>query len=785
MNVSRPRALLLAAALAVLSPAARADAPPRPTWAELSSKVDLVDRQLQSAEEQLRFVETQFTQRPEPSDAETRDRRFSDGEIQYLLGDWANASVIFYDLVSDPGFKASPSYADALFYLSDSLYQQRNDLGARMYLRELLSLPPTRRFREALARYIEVSSRLNHFEDIDERIAQARALSGGALPPEISYAYARWLFRRTDLTPADRIARARAHFEPLARLRDFRFHRQSAYHLGVLSVQAGDYADAIARFQALADAPAEDADARRIRELANLSLGRVLYEAGRYAEALDRYNEVPRDGESYVDSLYEIAWVYVKNGDHQRAKNATDILLLVAPEHPIAPEARLLQGHLLSKLGKYEEATETYSGVIAAFQPTRDALDKLLTANQDPVAYFDNLLARNERTLDVSKLLPPLALRYATTQREVAEAVRLVGDLDNGRKGIGDARALASRILDALDARALETFPALQEGYTRAEAVESALTRVEQALVQVEFSAVVEQLTPDERAQLDAVRAEREALQVRFNALPTTQKEVEARRARMQARVDEVDREAFRLGYELQSLQAMATAVRKWVDDTRAERKNTPEEEQAFLARIQEQMDTLESLRVELEQTRARLADERHSVDTTLEGEERIRRQFTEVLAREHALLRATEGRLPSDAARLMARTAAVRSRVGALRQRAVEARQVLRAQVERRGRLIRDKVLAEQRFLQDSEAEAAQVEGDARQLVGRIAYDSIQRVRQQFYELVLKADVGTVDVAFTRKQDKTSEIQQLSAEKDHALRLLDAEFEDIVKDVD
>jgi hypothetical protein len=39
--------------------------------------------------------------------------------------------------------------------------------------------------------------------------------------------------------------------------------------------------------------------------------------------------------------------------------------------------------------------------------------------------------------------------------------------------------------------------------------------------------------------------------------------------------------------------------------------------------------------------------------------------------------------------------------------------------------------------------------------------------------------------VAFTRKQDKTSEIQKLSAEKDRELRVLDEEFKDIVKDVD
>jgi tetratricopeptide (TPR) repeat protein len=747
--------------------------------------VEQVARQLQGAEEHLRFVETQFTERPEPSQEEARERRFSDGEIQYLLGDWVSASVLFYDLVSDPYFKASPRYADALYYLSDSLYQQQNYIGARLYLRELLALPPTERYREALARYLTVSARLNLFEGIDDHIEKVRTAAGGTLPADIAYTYARWLFKRTDQPAAERQKKTRALFEPLARTEGGRFQLQSAYHLGVLAVQAGEYDAALERFRGLTTLTAEDAETRRIRELASLSMGRVLYEQGRYDESVDRYNEIPRDSESFVDSLFEIAWVYVKKGDYQRAKNATDILLLMAPEHPIAPETKLLQGNLLSKLKQYDEASQTYTGVIDTFAPVRDELARLLTSKQDPIAYFDNLLARNERSLDVSTLLPPLAMRYATTQQEVADAVAMVGDIDKGRKGIGDAKALAKRLLQALDERALETFPELQEGYTRAESVESALTRVEQALVQVESAAVEEQLTAEERAQLQAIRAEREALQGRFSALPTTQKEVEERRRKMQARVDAIDREAFKLGYEVQSLQAVATAVRKWVDDTRASRQTPPEEEVEFLRQLQEQVDALASLQVELERTRTALSDARNAADASVSGEDLIRQQFVDVLRREHALVMVAEGRLPADGARLLTRAHEVRDRAELLRERVTAAKGALRAQVERRGRVIRDKVAAEQRLLSSYESEVAQVQGDARNLVGRIAYGSIQRVRQQFYDLVLKADVGMVDVGFTRKQDKTSNIQKLSSDKDRELNALDAEFKDVLKDVD
>ncbi|MCY1045016.1 hypothetical protein OV208_27125, partial [Corallococcus sp. bb12-1] len=76
---------------------------------------------------------------------------------------------------------------------------------------------------------------------------------------------------------------------------------------------------------------------------------------------------------------------------------------------------------------------------------------------------------------------------------------------------------------------------------------------------------------------------------------------------------------------------------------------------------------------------------------------------------------------------------------------------------------------------------EVSTASGDARNLVGRIAYESFRRVRQQFYELVLKADTGTVDVAFSRTQDNAATIQKIAKEKSDALRALDAEFRDVL----
>ncbi|MGA9524287.1 MAG: tetratricopeptide repeat protein [Myxococcaceae bacterium] len=776
--------LLAAVALAALPAGAQTGAKKkRPTTVELGASVEQIAGQVKNAEDNLLLVETQYTRRAEPSREEMLLKRFSDGEIQYLLGDFKSASVLFYDLISDDVFRQHERFAGALYYLSDSLYQQQNYIGARLYLRELLALR-SRHYREALARYLEIAGRLNEFDGIEGYIQQARNLTGGTLPPELAYVYAKWMFKRTDLPTVERLRRTRDIFWPIAQ-NPGPMRLQAAYFLAVASVQEGKYDEAIEQFRRIVETPSEGPNDLEVKELSNLSLGRVLYEIGRYDEAVDRYQEIRRDSQYFVDSLYEIAWTQVRKGEYEKARNATDLLLLVAPESTVAPEAKILQGHLLLKLQKYEEATDTYNGVINTYAPVRDEIDALLTVNKDPVAYFDNLLARNDRQLDVSQLLPPVALKWATTQREVADAVRIVDDLETGRRGVGEANDIAARILKGLEERGLETFPELQEGYIRADAVDTALTRAEESLVRLEGELVGDLLSAEQQAELERIWADKAELEKRFSALPKTQAEVEARRQRLKDKVLEIDREAFKLGYEIQSLYAVVQAIDKWIVDTRAQRSNTPEDERAFQAKVQAELNELVALEKSLEEVRKQLQDQRDTVAASIGGEDVIRTKYGEILAREHELMAQVESRVGGDATRVMTRAHELRTRIAEVRQRVTSSKGVIRDQVRRRGEDIKEKVLAEQRLLQGYDGDVSAVSGEARNLVGRIAFDSFQRVRQQFYDLVLKADVGVVDVSFTRKQDRTSKIQDLSQKKDRELQALDAEFKEVLKDVD
>src|SRR5262249_46498620 len=162
--------------------------------------------QLRNAAENLGVVETQYVGKGEPGTDATLERRFSDGEIQYLLQDWPTASVLFYDLISDKAFDSNPKRPDALWYLADSLYQQTTSPRACLYSRRPLARHPPRS-RVARARSLGASAKLKDWGALEPSLAGARGPEG-RLPNEVQYVYGKWLARRGDLSPAERRKRA-------------------------------------------------------------------------------------------------------------------------------------------------------------------------------------------------------------------------------------------------------------------------------------------------------------------------------------------------------------------------------------------------------------------------------------------------------------------------------------------------------------------------------------------------------------------------------------------------
>ena len=740
------------------------------------------ERGIADLEQRLGFVEMESA-RPDEGRAAAAERKFSEGEIQFLLHDWIHAEVALYDVVDRIEFRRSPNYPRALWYLAESLYQQGNYASAMPYLRQILAIRGAPDEREALVRALDVVIRMRNYAGLDELVGRARQAWADRPPPEIQYLLAKGIYRRRDLATRERLQRARE----VLRAVPPPYHLAAAYLEGALLVQDGDLAGAATRFEGCGALEAKDARQKEIRELCFMALGRVYGEMGRIPEALDRYQEIPRDSPRFNEALYEIAWTYVKAGRLEQALRTAAMISDLAPESPLAPEATILQGHLYLRLGRYGEAVETYNRVINQYAPVRDEIDAILTMHEDPVRYFNELIGRSDKAFDVASVLPPVAVKWASTQSEVADALRVVGALDQSQRDIRQGQQIAERIEALLAAGGgLDAFPLLRDGYNRVEAVQNAAAKLEGRIVAEEADLLRGVLSEAARAELAQVRQERQAIEARIRQLPGTPEEFAERLKRISARFAEVDREAFQLGYLIEGCSAAIAGTQLWLDQHRSEVAGTAEGRAEFLEEMRKHREVVAAYEEALRTLRheiAKAADAATGSELT-QVDASLRAEYARSLERERAVLAAVRGALPADDRARFDRLEGLRDRLAPVADRAMRAKARLLG-IARGGLAdIRGRLDAERRILRLYQGELGGVQGDAKNLVGSVAYRSFGKVRDQFYQLVLKADVGIVDVAWQRKRERVEKIQQLSTQKAADIQGIEDDFRGILKEV-
>jgi uncharacterized coiled-coil protein SlyX/uncharacterized protein YjiS (DUF1127 family) len=786
--------------------------------AEDELEVDRIEAQVKAIADRLALTEREYGSAEDPSELLELRRRYAEAETQYLLGEYGNAAALLYDVCGSPAYFNEESRPDALFYLADSLFRQASWIESRRYFHELAQLRVPRLLQDSLLRLIELSDKVGDQQGIEEIFAALVQQAGSAdkLKPEVVYVHAKWMARRNDLGDDERIGRALTAFAAIPNGSEF--GAQARYFEGALLVQRGALADAAFAFQRVlalpqvagAPSPAEAkippglsgeaavAAARaqklsKLRDLARLALGRVLFEQGDVSSAIDRYQEIDRDSESFQDALYELSACWQKIGEFEKALRSTELLLLMVEESTIAPEARLQQAGLELKLKRYGKAITQYEQIAAEYRPVHERIQQL-TQVPDPVAYYNELLERGERTLDTTQLLPDVARKFVAG-RDAGKARGIIEELIAGRQGLEESRELLKRLDRALKAGKLELFPTLQEGNVRAVEVENALIRAEGTLTGIE-SHLIEGVGGPGGAQLLQARAARAALDDKVAQLPDTAAAFEERRRQSLAKVAELDKQAFRLGVEIDSFNAQLAAAEKWQRDSAAQRAGTagarkPELEQAereFARRIENDRGVVHELEQERQTIRRALEASRGAVAGAVAGgaaDERLRGEYLKALGAEEAASKLLAAGLAGPSRALEARIQGLVAQINQMRRRAVAVRTSIRDRAAQKLSALRGRLQIEAESLAGYDKQVGTIEGGTKQLLGRIAYESFARVGRIFYDLVLKADVGVIDAAWTQKRERTDSITALEEKKQRQLKDLAEEFGEVLKEVE
>jgi len=733
-----------------------------PAWAQPGLR--RVERAVDELNETATGLSGTFLRETDSRSPQYVETRLTDAELFYRLRDYTRASIMFLDLVEN--YPDHPAFPDALFHLADSLFLAGDYFGARSHFRQILDRSNEGRFRpyvqRSLGRLIEIAIHTRDFAGVDDYFARLNQLPPGEIEASTNYVRAKYLYFRGDLDAARQAFEAVREGSP--------YYLQARYFQGVILVQQQLYPQAIEAFQRTLRIQADSPDAGAVLDLTRLALGRLFYETDRMDESITAYQDVSRNSRFFDAALYEAAWVFLRQGDATRAERALEVLTVSNPDSRYIPDAKILRGNLLLRNGQFDNAMNAFQDLVRQFQPVRSELDALIQEHSDPRQYFEELVRSNLEVFDASSFLPDLAVQWVRQEEDIERAIGMLSDLNTCRRYIEESERLIGRLEAALvPSNRVNAFPHLRRGREAALAIENRLVQLRGRLVRMEEG------EGRSNPELQQIRRRRHEIERTIGKLPTSDDDFTVREEQMLRRFREQAQELARHELRVQNLEAQIVALEKLVGDAEAAGQplgNALE----IRTELGLQKTAMAEYRRQIEELREGIEDGRVQVgvgDVRYQRDERTRDEYRELVRREQGIVGSMGGS--------GARVASVLRKIDAADALLASFVQRLDVVVERKSLDVLRELATERERVAGYRQRLTELETEGADVIGHVTFENFRNVRQRFYDLVLRADVGIIDVAWARREEHRIRIESLTEERQRELQTLDDELNEVM----
>ncbi|HEX2569967.1 MAG TPA: tetratricopeptide repeat protein [Polyangia bacterium] len=746
-----------------------------------SSRADEVEQlggEVLKLQEELRQLENRVQTSSVVANEEMAERLLIDAQVSYELKDYEAAAIRLLDVVEK--YPQSAAYPDALFFLADSLFYKRDYFSSRRYFTQLVEQGAKAiHYQEALQRLIELSLHTGDYDPVDGYLAKLADLPPEKLRPSVPYVKGKYYFFRKNW---DEVEKALKGIQPG---HTYWFHSQ--YFVGASQVARGQLTEAVVTYEALLKAEPKTADEKRIAELAHLALGRIYYEQGQLTNANTEYSKIDLKSDLLPEALYEQAWVSIKEKDYKKAFRALDTLLTLRPDDPVAPEVKLLIGNLHIRQNEFDEARDSFTKTREEFEPLHKQLEA--AQSKDIEAYFKELIGKNLGKFDATTYLPPLAVKWVRQEPEMEEVSNLVTDVGTMKKELTEAANILQRVQKALDGpQRINVFPELATARNTAGAMSARLASIERRLVNVETALESPVATPAERSQLAEIARERAKVEQQIAKLPSDTESPAARQKRIRAQFEDVDQAAVLQGAQLQTYSALRVGIEVFYANLLKDKKiqPSPAEQERAANELAAAKAEEERLRQEYEHLRQDIADVLAGVgayDVDTQQQTQLRNQLASLIEQEHDLGNAIRGRLSGPSRARADQIASILDRARAAERQIERFGGKIDAMVEDRLKEYRSSVAEEQTHVAEYQRLLGGYEGETGDVGGGITAESFRTIAHRFYNIVVRADVGVIDVAWALKDARTQEKTRLLREQKRDLKMLDDEFKPVLKE--
>jgi tetratricopeptide (TPR) repeat protein len=743
----------------------------------LSARADEVDdytKKLIDLDQKVHVMVLEFKEAPAPS-PDAADRRVLDAQVLYSLKNYEEAATILLDVVEK--YPNTRAHDDALFLLGESLFQARDFYSARHYLELAVAKNNGSRVeQQGLQRLVEISLRTGDYENVDTYLQRLQNLPLGTVEPTVPYVRAKYYYFRS------RLDDAMAVFSSIPASNPYYF--QSRYFLGTIQVKRGDLAGASLTYDSILKMQPPDDAAKDIQDLSRLAIARILYDRSQFDRATEMYGSVPRQSKYFVDAMRELAWTYIKAKDWRRAYQSLDLLLLANPETPDAPDLRLLEGNLHLRMSNFYLASDTFSKVRDEFEPIHRQLQEVIVKSQTDPSYFDSLVGKSLDKFDLTTFVPESAAKWVKAEPDVARMIVLASDVGEIQRDLEDSTKLLERIEHRMQGTGrVAIFPDLAAARTKSVEASNEVVATRQKFAGRLRGLLDPVLTPDERKKLDAIAGERDLAQRQLSSLPTNESEMQAHEKSMKDRYSELDRQTSELNVEIQALDAQLVAIEQYYRTSRPEQKIRPEDLKGPVRDMRASIEQLRNLHDKLSEEIADARRDASAAGAAGQAERITAKRLEELLQQEAGIENGAKMRLGGNERAEVDRVDGVLSRCDAIDRQLADFDKRVDTQVDARLQTVQQYLATEKEELAKANEKLGSVMEESKSLGGGLAQAMFTRVADKFYDLVVRSDVGIIDVSWGLKDQKTSAVTKLTNQKNLELKALDEDFHKILED--
>ncbi len=739
-----------------------------------ADEIDDAVKKLIDLDQRVHLIALEFKEAPPPA-PDAADRRVLDAQVQLQVKNYDEAATIALDVVEK--YPNTRAYDDALYLLGEALFQGRDYYSARHYLQEAVAKNNgSKPEQQALQRLVEVALRTGDYENVDVYLKRLENLPASAVEPSVPYVRAKYLYFR------GRLDEALAVFASIPSTNPYYF--QARYFLATIQVKRGDLAGASTSFDDLLKQQAPDDTGKDIQDLARLAIARIFYERSQFDKAIEVYLAVPRQSRYWSEALREQAWTYIKAKDWQRAYRSVNLLLLYDPDTADAPDLRLLEGNLELRMSNFYLASDEFSKVRDEFEPIHRQLQQVIVKSQTDPAYFDSLVGKSLDKFDIGVFVPPTAAKWVKAEPDVARMMSLASDVGEMQRDLSDSQKIVERIEHVMQGTGrVGIFPDLAAARTKSVEAMNQVVGTREKFVQKIRAIIDPVLTPDERKQLDQLAILRDGYSRQASNLPTTDEGLQQHERTMKDRFGDLDKQVSEMNVEIQSLEAQLVALEQYYRVSRSEQKIRPEDIEAPVHDMRTAIDELRTLHDKVREDIADATRDASAAGSTGEAEREAAQKLSGVLVQELAIERQAAGRLTGPDRAQVDRVNDVLSRCDAISGQLDSFDKRVDGQATVRLATVTRYLTAEKEELAAAGEKLGGILDESKSLGGGLAQAMFTKVADKFYDLVVRSDVGIIDVSWGLKDEKTQAVTKLTNLKNLELKALDEDFRKVLED--